>query len=224
MPQEIKVELGSNKETTARLYESTSKKSLRSTLILGHGAGAGQLSDFMVSFSKALAERGLDVVTFNFLYTEEKRSAPDKGDKLEACYLSVIEAVSALKTLKGNSLFIGGKSMGGRIASQTVAKHETNVDGLIFLGYPLHPPGRLDQLRSAHLPDVKRPMLFIQGTRDGFGTPDELRPILKPIKDAEIFTVEGGDHSFKVLKSLGPQAVVYSKIQDKIVDWIVSRR
>ena len=91
--------------------------------------------------------------------------------------------------------------MGGRIASQIAAAGSPDVEGLVFLGYPLHPPGKVDQLRAKHLSDIKVPMLFVQGSRDTFGTPDELRPIIKELKaPADLYVVEGGDHSFKVLK------------------------
>ena len=92
--------------------------------------------------------------------------------------------------------------MGGRIASQVAAAGAGELAGLVFLGYPLHPPGRPDRLRAAHLPAVNAPMLFVQGSRDAFGTPDELQPIIAPLRPpAELYVVEGGDHSFKVRKT-----------------------
>jgi hypothetical protein len=191
------------------------------TLILGHGAGAGQTSGFMVSFATALAERGIETVTFNFPYMEQGRRLPDSKEKLEACYRAVIETVAQRKGGSGR-LAIGGKSMGGRIASQVAAAGAPEVAGLVFLGYPLHPPGKKDQLRDKHLPQIKAPMLFVQGSRDAFGTPQELRPILKKLKvPAELYEVAGGDHSFKVLKSAGvTQAEVYKAMQDRIDQWL----
>jgi predicted alpha/beta-hydrolase family hydrolase len=141
------------------------------TLILGHGAGAGQTSGFMVAFATALAERGIDIVTFNFLYSELRRRIPDPNARLESCWRAVIETVRSRITSNADRLAIGGKSMGGRIASQVAAGEARGLAGLVFLGYPLHPPGRPDRLRAAHLGDVKAPMLFVQGTRDPFGTP-----------------------------------------------------
>ncbi len=154
----------------------------------------------MMRFATELAARGINAVTFNFLYTEQGRRIPDTNNKLEACFRAVIETVRQKKIDRG-TLVIGGKSMGGRIASQIAAAGSPDVEGLVFLGYPLHPPGKVDQLRAMHLSDIKVPMLFVQGSRDPFGTPDELRPIIKTLKaPADLYVVEGGDHSFKVLK------------------------
>ena len=112
--------------------------------------------------------------------------------------------------------------MGGRIASQVAAGEGRGLAGLVFLGYPLHPPGRPDRLRAAHLGDVKAPMLFVQGTRDPFGTPAELQPIIGQLDPAaDLLVVEGGDHSFKVPKSAGVrQQDVYRAIQNRIETWL----
>src|SRR5262249_16701850 len=187
---------------TALIYPADKKQRAGVTLILGHGAGVGQTSNFLVTFSNDLASRGLDVVTFNFLYTEHGRSIPDRTEKLEACYRAVIDSVRKERSLAKNSLAIGGKSMGGRIASQVAATGVGELAGLVFLGYPLHPPGKPDQVRSKHLPSIKAPMLFIQGSKDTFGTTDELKPIVKKLK-AKVFEIQGGDHSFKVPRSSG---------------------
>src|SRR5207253_7881775 len=98
------------------------------------------------------------------------RKLPDPKARLESCYRAVIDAMRKRKKLKSNRLVIGGKSMGGRIASQVAAANAENIDGLVFLGYPLHAPGRPDKLRDEHLPEIKAPMLFVQGSRDAFGT------------------------------------------------------
>jgi predicted alpha/beta-hydrolase family hydrolase len=117
---------------------------------------------------------------------------------------------------------VSGKSLGGRIASQVAAAGAPDVEGLVFLGYPLHPPGRADQLRAKHLPDITVPMLFVQGSRDAFGTPDELRPIIKELKVlADLYVVEDGDHSFKVLKRAGvTQEDAYKAVLDRIDLWL----
>ncbi len=192
------------------------------TLILGHGAGADQTSGFMVAFANALAERGIDIVTFNFLYAELRRRIPDPNARLESCWRAVIEIVRSRITSHADSLAIGGKSMGGRIASQVAAGEGRGLAGLVFLGYPLHPPGRPDRLRAAHLGDVKAPMLFVQGTRDPFGTPAELQPIISQLDPAaDLFVVEGGDHSFRVPRSTGvKQSDVHRAIQDRIETWL----
>jgi predicted alpha/beta-hydrolase family hydrolase len=223
MAEELKIAVADGETVTSRIYRADKKLSSGISLILGHGAGSGQMSGFMVSFAEALAARGIDAVTFNFQYTERGRGAPDRNDKLEACYRSVIDAIRKHRPLAKNQLAIGGKSMGGRIASQVAAGGEDELAGLVFLGYPLHPPGKPDQLRSKHLPHIKAPMLFVQGSRDAFGTPEELRPILKKL-NAKIYEIAGGDHSFKVPKSGGvPQNEVYSRIQDEIVAWLKQR-
>jgi predicted alpha/beta-hydrolase family hydrolase len=197
----------------------------RSALILGHGAGAGQQSAFMVGFARGLASLGIDTITFNFLYTEQKRRLPDRGPALEACYRSVISAVQRQVESAKSSVFIGGKSMGGRIATQVAAADATlPLAGLVLLGYPLHPPGRPAERRDRHLPDVRRPMLFVQGSRDTFGTPEELRPILQTLNpEAALDVVEGGDHSLKVSGLAAAQAAVYESVQKTIADWILTR-
>jgi predicted alpha/beta-hydrolase family hydrolase len=221
MAEQFKVDIDDLQSVTAALYPASAKSRAHITLILGHGAGSGQTSGFMVMFGDALAARGIDVVTFNFSYIERGRHVPDPGDKLEACYRAVIDAARAHKKLKGNKLAIGGKSMGGRIASQVAAKGLDDLTGLVFLGYPLHPPGKPEQLRSKHLPNIKAPMLFVQGSRDSFGTPEELRPILKKLKTAcKLYEVVGGDHSLKIPKKAGSQEEVYATVQDEIARWL----
>jgi predicted alpha/beta-hydrolase family hydrolase len=112
--------------------------------------------------------------------------------------------------------------MGGRIASQVAAAGIGELAGLVFLGYPLHPPGRSDRLRAKHLPDIKVPMLFVQGSRDTFGTPEELRPIMTSLEPpAGLYVVDGGDHSLKVRKGAGlRQEDVYGTVQEHIAAWL----
>src|SRR3954468_2009886 len=198
---------------TAMLYPSLPKNRAGVTIILGHGAGADQMSGFMRMAAEGLAARSLDAMTFNFLYKEQKRGAPDPKAKLEACYRAVIDAARKQKKLKDNKLVIGGKSMGGRIASQIAAENAEGIDGLVYLGYPLHPPGRLDKMRDEHLPQMKAPMLFVQGSRDAFGTEDEIKAIIKKHRlAAELYVVTSGDHSFKAPKSVKPQQQVYEEV------------
>ena len=219
MSERIAVEVAPGQEVTATVYPAQKGKKAGISLILGHGAGAGQGSSFMVSFATALAERGIDTVTFDFLYMAQGRRLPDPKDKLEACYRAVIATAARRNPGK---LAIGGKSMGGRIASQVAAAGAPEVAGLVLLGYPLHPPGKPQQLRDKHLASIKAPMLFVQGARDTFGTPDELRPILAKLKaPAELFEVAGGDHSFKVLKRAGfSQEATYQMVLERIEQWL----
>ena len=208
--------------TTALVYRADSQRR-DAALILAHGAGAGQRSSFMVAFAEALSAAGLDVVTFNFLYTEQKRRVPDRGPALEACYRAVIDGVRNEVESAKTFLAIGGKSMGGRIATQVAAADPgLSVDGLVLLGYPLHPPGKPAVRRDAHLPAVRRPMLFVQGSRDAFGTPAEFADLLTKLSPpATLYTVEGGDHSFKLTtKDPTRQSAAYGDVQQMIVKWI----
>ena len=205
---------------TALLYPAAKQDRAKVTIVLGHGAGADQMSAFMRMAAEGFASRGFDAMTFNFLYKEKGKSVPDPKAKLESCYKAVIDAVIKNKKLKGNKLVIGGKSMGGRIASQVAAEHSEGIDGLVFLGYPLHPPGRPDKLRDEHLAEIKAPMLFVQGSRDAFGTEDEIRAIIKKHRlRAALYPIEKGDHSFKVPKTLKPQQQVYEDVMDEVARW-----
>ena len=219
---QIKVKVTDAVSVTALLYSAAKQTRAGVTVILGHGAGANQLSGFMRLFATGLAERGVDVVTFNFLYTEQGRKIPDPAPRLEGCYRAVIDAALKHKKLIGNRLVIGGKSMGGRIASQVAAQNGENIAGLVFLGYPLHPPGRPDKMRSEHLPKIEAPMLFVQGSRDAFGTKEEIADIIKKLKlPADLFAIGGGDHSLKVPKSAGiPQQDVYDRAMNHIAGWL----
>lgn len=205
--------------TSATVYRSAENGRLGVTFVFAHGAGAGQQSGFMVAFATALAARGLDVVTFNFLYIEQKKKAPDRTDRLEACYRAVIAA--ACQETEGNSIVIGGKSMGGRIASHLAAAPDNRASGLILLGYPLHPPGKPDQLRIGHLPAITIPVLCLQGSRDPFGSPEELRPHFARIQGkVTLHEVENGDHSLARSQSKPVIERTYAELQDLIVQWV----
>jgi len=207
---------------TALVYPSSEPSRPPATVVLAHGAGAPQSSAFMVAFAEGLARRGCHAVTFNFPYTEQGRRLPDRAPTLEACFRDVIAAVRARADLAAAPLVIGGKSMGGRMASHLAAQGVPDLAGLVALGYPLHPPGRPDRLRAEHLARIRQPFLIVQGSRDAFGTPEELRSALAPLgATATLHVVEGGDHSFKVPKR-GPitQAEVFERVQDEIARWI----
>jgi predicted alpha/beta-hydrolase family hydrolase len=225
MPEPYRVDVAPSEQVTANFYPAASRDPAGISLILAHGAGTNQSSGFMVQFAGALAARGIETITFNFVYSEAGRRLPDRNDRLEACWRRVIEACRSGAvggTGKHRKVAIGGKSMGGRIASQVAAADPDAIAGLVLLGYPLHPPGRPDQLRTKHLPGVRAPMLFVQGSRDAFGTPDELAPIVKTLKaPARLVVVEGGDHSFKVAKKAAlSQDQVYEFILDEIERWL----
>jgi predicted alpha/beta-hydrolase family hydrolase len=165
--------------------------------VLAHGAGGGQQSSFVVRAAHELAGRGITVATFDFPYMAAGRSVPDKGPVLEAHWRAVIDEVRSREEFAGLPLFIGGKSMGGRIASQVAAAGIEGIAGLVFFGYPLHPPGRPQQRRDAHLPSIAAPALFVQGSRDEFGTAAEIRALLPGLRAAELVEIADGDHSFK---------------------------
>jgi predicted alpha/beta-hydrolase family hydrolase len=227
MPDRISIAVG-DRQTTGLVYPADPARRLGATLVLAHGAGAGQTHRFMVNFAEGLSTRGVDVLTFNFLYIEQKRKVPDRPEILEACYRAVIDAARNNPALAGSTVFIGGKSMGGRIASQLAAAGDataTAVSGLVLLGYPLHPPGKPEQLRVAHLPDIRVPVLVVQGERDPFGSPDELRPhFAKSAAPVVVNVVERGDHSLAPPKGSARSAgQVHSEIQDAIAAWIAAR-
>lgn len=222
--QTLEVTVNEGESVTALLYSAAKKNRAGFTVVLGHGAGAGQLSSFMRMVAGGLAARGIDALTFNFLYTERGRHIPDPKPRLESCYHAVISAALNHRKLKKNRLVIGGKSMGGRIASQVAAAEGDRIAGLVFLGYPLHPPGRPDKLRAEHLKDIRAPMLFAQGARDSFGNKDEIDAVIKKLRlPATLYAIEGGDHSFKVPKKLGvPQETIYENVMDEIARWMES--
>ena len=170
-------------------------------LVLAPGAGADMSSDFMVEIASGLVAAGVATARFNFAYSEKGRKAPDPQPRLEATYAAVLDHLVA--ELGSKSFFIGGKSMGGRIASH-VAAQRRDVAGLVFLGYPLHPPGRPERIRDAHLHDLGVPMLFVEGTRDPFCPLDTLERVRATLAaPTEVAVIDDGDHSFKVRKSSG---------------------
>jgi predicted alpha/beta-hydrolase family hydrolase len=192
-------------------------------LVLAHGAGGGQQSRFMVLAAGELAARGIVTATFDFPYMAQGRSVPDKAPVLEAAWRAIVDEARAHSAFAGLPLFIGGKSMGGRIASHVAAQHVDGISGLVYLGYPLHPPGRPEQRRDRHLPDIREPMLFVQGSRDQFGTAAEIRELLPSLNPrAELFEVPDGDHSFKVrVKVTGrKEDAVHAEIFDTVARFI----
>jgi hypothetical protein len=165
------------------------------TLVLAHGAGSGMRSPFVAGVAERLAALGVATLRFEFPYMAAGRKAPDRPERLIESWRAAFAA--AAERAPGATL-AGGKSMGGRIASMAAADGMPAA-GLVFLGYPLHPPGRPERIRDAHLPSVTVPMLFVQGTRDTFARPDLLDAVLARLGPlATQVTVEGGDHSFRV--------------------------
>lgn len=190
-------------------------------VVLGHGAGGDMHAPLLVDVARGLKDRGHTVLRFNFPYKELGRKAPDRPEKLEIAYEA---AIARLRKEKPDRLVIGGKSMGGRIASLLAAR-AVPCDGLVFLGYPLHPAGKRAPLRDEHLSAIEAPMLFLQGTRDPLCQLDLLRPVLKRLgRRARLHGVEGGDHSLELLKSAGRTGdSVLAEILAAIDAWLVKQ-
>jgi uncharacterized protein len=191
-------------------------------LVVAHGAGGGQNSSFMVRTAEGLAARGITAATFDFPYMVARKSVPDRPPVLEQAWREAID--EARSVIGGVPLFIGGKSMGGRISSQVAAQGVEGVAGLVFLGYPLHPPGKPEQRRDAHLPAIAQPMLFVQGSRDAFGTAAEIQALLPKLRRATLHEVPGGDHSFKVSGRGAPKPnEVLDGILDVVRAWMTKK-
>ena len=193
----------------------------RSLLVFGHGAGAGMKHPFMTEIAHGLAERGVATLRYQFPYIEAGRKRPDPKPVLLA---TVRAAVSRAKDLdKKLPLFVGGKSMGGRMSSMAMAQNPiSGVKGIVFFGFPLHPPGMPSVDRAAHLADVKVPMLFLQGTRDKLADLTLLKPVIKTLgKRAHLHIIEGGEHSFHLPKSQGKtDAAVLDDLSETAVQWM----
>jgi hypothetical protein len=168
------------------------------TLAVAHGAGAGMDHPFLVGFARACVEEGLAILRFNFPYLEAGRRSPDTEAVLRDAWRAGFEAARA-RAGGGEAVWVGGKSLGGRIASMGVADGEIAAAGLVFLGYPLHPPGKPERIRDEHLYRIDVPILFLQGTADPFASGELLARVLDELGDrAEIVWFEGGGHSFEV--------------------------
>ncbi len=202
-------------------------------LVIAHGAGSDMNHAFIKYFQEGVCQSGLLAVRFNFPYKERGRRAPDPAPRLEACFRSVVKAVRSDPYLERNKagasgaprLVIGGKSMGGRIASHLAAQGE-ELDGLFLLGYPLHPPHRPAQLRASHLPAIRTPTLFIQGERDSLCDLDLLQKALQSFQaPARLHVIPGGDHSFKPPKS-GPlsEREALGQALDVLLEWLAMPR
>lgn len=193
-------------------------------LVLAHGAGAGMSHPFMVAVADLLAEAGVSTLRFQFPYMEAGSKRPDRPVVAHAAIRAAVR--KAAKLAPALPLFAGGKSFGGRITSQAQALESLpNVQGLVFLGFPLHPPEKPSVERAAHLSDTRIPLLFIQGTHDRLARPALLRGVLKRLgKRATFLAVRVADHSFGVpVRSGRNDREVLSEIADVVVKWIGSR-
>lgn len=181
--------------------KSSSKKQASEYLfIFAHGAGAGMDSDFMLTVSKQLEESGIEVRRFEFPYMqkirkEEKRRPPDRMPKLIDAFEAIISKVSKSTNKK---ILIGGKSMGGRVASLLASENRPDLDicGVICMGFPFHPPKKPEKYRGEHLQTIKTPTLILQGERDSFGTKNEIA-LFSLASSVQVKYLGDGDHSFK---------------------------
>ena len=185
--------------------------------MLGHGAGAGHTHPWMIRVADGLADRGVQVVTFDFPYIAAGRRVPDRGPDLERAFEAEWQSARA-----SGPMFAGGKSMGGRIASQSAARggFDPAPAGLVFFGYPLHPPGKPAQRRDKHLPAIAAPMLFLHGTRDPFGSPDEMRDLVATLPSATLEIIDGGDHSLLASRQKPAASASLERALDLAAGWI----
>ncbi len=211
-----------NQEKTSGILSSPSGRAKRTALIVAHGAGNDMSAPLVSGFSQGLAQAGYPTLKFNFLYSERGRRAPDAENVLGRTWLAayVFLAKSAGVHIRG--IVAAGKSLGGRIAAQMAADGLLPVKRLVFLGYPLHPPGDMEKLRDASLRRVTVPMLFFAGTRDSLCNLDKLKLVLGSLHtDWELSVIEGGDHSFHVPKAMNiDEAEVTRRIVEKTVEWL----
>ncbi len=196
-------------------------KDARALVVLAHGAGAGMEHRFMEAAAQKLARRGVATLRYQFPYMEKGKKMPDSEGALTE---TVRAAVAAAKIYAGGlPIFAGGKSMGGRMTSLAAAKAPlADVRGLVFFGFPLHAPGKASAARGEHLTRVTVPLLFLQGARDSFADLELLKPLCRRLgKRAELFVVEGGDHSFHMLKSAGrSDDEVLEEVVGKAAEWM----
>jgi len=183
-------------------------------MTLAHGAGAGMNHSFMVLLANALAQNGIATLRFNFPFMEKKKGPADRPP---VAHKTISAAITKAKELfPGLPIFVAGKSFGGRMSSQYLAKHnDVDVKGIIFYGFPLHPAGKPSTDRAEHLQHVKQPMLFLQGTKDELATWNLIEPVCNSLKPATLIKIEGADHSFKAGKK-----DVMSVLVEETNDWI----
>lgn len=195
------------------------------TLVLAHGAGAGSSHPWMKKVAAGLEARGIQVVLFDFPYIRAGKSIPDRAPVLEAAWRDVWHGVMERAT---GPVFAGGKSMGGRMASMVAAHAGADgftspPSGLVFFGYPLHPPAKPQQRRDAHLPHIRVPMLFLHGTRDGFGTPDEMESLVASLPNATLRLCDQGDHSLVAPKKIDKTGALLEDAMDFAASWMTAR-
>lgn len=210
-------------DTTTAAYDEAPNGDHSAVFVCAHGAGGHMADKGMLTVTRAIGARGLDIVRFNFLYKEKRSSRPDPMPLLEDTTAAVVARVRS--ELRPATLIIGGRSMGGRAASMLAASG-FDCSGLLLLAYPLHPAGRPDKLRDQHLPSIRVPVLCINGTRDALCTPELMTAaIAKVTAPWEMHWLDGADHSFHVLKSSGrTDAQVMTEVADAAERWAARLR
>ena len=194
--------------------------SARALLVLAHGAGAGMRHPFLEAMARGLVERGIASFRYEFAYMEERKRRPDPPAVAEERVRTAV--LEAARAAPGLPLLAGGKSFGGRMTSGAQAQEPLpGVRGIVFFGFPLHPPGRPGTGRADHLDAVRIPLLFLQGTRDDFADLALLEPVCRRLDQrATLHIVEGADHSFRVLKRAGrTDADVLAELVQAVDDW-----
>ena len=177
-------------------------KGANSLLVLSHGAGAGMEHPFMEQLAQALETVNIGTLRFNFAYMEKGKGAPDRPPKAKAVIKAALKKAEELSN--GLPLLVGGKSFGGRMTSQLAAEEALSaVKGIVYYGFPLHAPGKIGTERAAHLSAIPIPQLFLQGTRDTFAKTELMEEVCASLPLAKLVIIEGGDHSFKMLKRSG---------------------
>ncbi|SLJ96806.1 alpha/beta hydrolase family protein [Arthrobacter sp. P2b] len=192
------------------------------TVVVAHGAGAGMEHPFLRGFTDALNSLGLATLRFNFPYREAGRRFPDRPPAAIATWNAAMAAAAERAATHGDSgpLWAAGKSFGGRMASMAVSEGMAAA-GLIYLGYPLHPPGKPEKLRDEHLYGMTTPMLFLQGTRDTFATPEILQDVVSRIGPSAVLQwMDGGDHSFAVAGAKRPAGEIGASLAAPVADFI----
>jgi len=216
VPQPISITVNEGQRVTGLLQ---TPPAARACYVLAHGAGAGMTHPFLTAIADGLAERGIATLRYQFPYMEQGSKRPDVPKVAHATVrAAVLEASRRVPELP---LFAGGKSFGGRMTSQAQAASPLpGVRGLVFLGFPLHPPGKPSDERATHLFDVAIPLLFLQGTRDEFAELDLLEPLCKKLSRATLKLFPDADHSFHVPARSGRKdSAVRAELLDTVASW-----
>jgi uncharacterized protein len=213
---DLKIDLDSNTQVSALLDRPPDAWLL---YVLAHGAGAGMRHRFLEAMARALFVRGVATLRYHFPYMESGAKRPDSPAVAEGTVRAAVEAATDLAN--GLPVVAGGKSFGGRMTSGAAAKSLPGVRGLVFLGFPLHAPGKPSIERAGHLDSVEAPMLFLQGTRDQFAQLDLIESVCRRLGSrATLHLVNEGDHSFNVPKRTGRDAsAVMDELADTVVQW-----